>query len=80
MFWPAALAFCAIWIAVALIFRYSSLAALVASVVVPVMLFWSQHTALAAVFALLTAALWIMHRANITRLMNGTEGKIGKKG
>jgi len=45
-----------------------------------VMLFWSQHSALAAVFALLTAALWIMHRANITRLMNGTEGKIGKKG
>lgn len=64
----------------ALIFRYSSLAALVASVVVPVMLLWSQHTALAAVFALLTAVLWIMHRANITRLMNGTEGKIGKKG
>ena len=80
LFWPAALAFCAIWIAVALIFRYSSLAALVASVLVPVMLFWAQHTALAAVFALMTAALWIMHRANIQRLMNGTEGKIGKKG
>ena len=80
LFWPAALAFCAIWIAVALIFRYSSLAALVASLVVPVMLFWSQHTALAAVFALMTAALWIMHRANIQRLMNGTEGKIGSKG
>ncbi len=78
LFWPAAIAFCGIWIAVALIFRYSSLAALVASVVVPVMLFWSQHPVLAAVFALLTAALWIMHRANITRLMNGTEGKIGK--
>lgn len=79
LFWPAALAFCAIWIAVALIFRYSSLAALVASLIVPVMLFWSQHTALAAVFALMTAALWIMHRANIQRLMNGTEGKIGSK-
>lgn len=79
LFWPAALTFCAIWIAVALIFRYSSLAALVASVVVPVMLFWAQHTALAAVFALMTAALWIMHRANIQRLMNGTEGKIGSK-
>ncbi len=78
LFWPAAIAFCGIWIAVALIFRYSSLAALVASVVVPVMLFWSLHPVLAAVFALLTAALWIMHRANITRLMNGTEGKIGK--
>lgn len=78
LFWPAALAFCGIWIGVALIFRYSSLAALVASAVIPFMLFWSQHQALAAVFALLSAALWIMHRANIKRLMDGTEGKIGK--
>ena len=44
------------------------------------MLFWSQHQTLAAVFALLSAALWIMHRANIKRLMDGTEGKIGSKG
>ncbi|MCF2523976.1 glycerol-3-phosphate 1-O-acyltransferase PlsY [Bradyrhizobium sp. G127] len=79
LFWPAALAFCAIWIAVALIFRYSSLAALVASAIIPLMLFWSQHQTLAAVFALLSAVLWIMHRANIKRLMDGTEGKIGRK-
>lgn len=78
LFWPAALAFCAIWIAVALVFRYSSLAALVASAIIPLMLFWSQHQTLAAVFALLSAVLWIMHRANIKRLMDGTEGKIGK--
>ncbi len=78
LFWPAALAFCGIWIGVALIFRYSSLAALIASAVIPFMLFWSQHQTLAAVFALLSAALWIMHRANIKRLMDGTEGKIGK--
>ena len=31
-----------------------------------------------ALFALLTALLWVMHRANIARLMNGTEGRIGK--
>ena len=73
------LVFVALWLAAAALTRYSSLAALVASVVVPVMLFWAQHTALAAVFALMTAALWIMHRANIQRLMNGTEGKIGSK-
>jgi len=79
LFWPAALAFCAIWIAVALIFRYSSLAALVASAAIPLLLLWSQHQTLAAVFALLSAALWIMHRGNIQRLVSGTEGKIGKK-
>lgn len=79
LFWPAALAFCAIWIAVAVIFRYSSLAALVASAIIPLLLLWSQHQTLAAVFALLSAALWIMHRGNIQRLVSGTEGKIGKK-
>ena len=31
----------------------------------------------AVLFALLTVLLWIMHRANIARLVNGTEGKIG---
>jgi glycerol-3-phosphate acyltransferase PlsY len=80
LFWPAALAFCGIWIAVALIFRYSSLAALIASAVIPLMLFWSQHVTLALVFAVMSIVLWIMHRANIKRLMDGTEGKIGKKG
>lgn len=80
LFWSAALAFCGIWIAVALIFRYSSLAALIASALIPLMLFWSHHVTLALVFAVMTVALWIMHRANIKRLMDGTEGKIGKKG
>ncbi len=80
LFWPAAAAFCAIWIAVALIFRYSSLAALAASALVPPLLLWSHHTALAAVFAALSVLLWIMHRANIRRLTAGTEGRIGKKG
>jgi glycerol-3-phosphate acyltransferase PlsY len=28
---------------------------------------------------LLTVLLWVMHRANITRLLNGSEGKIGAK-
>ena len=80
LFWPAALAFCAIWLAVALIFRYSSLAALVASALIPLLLLWAQHQTLAAVFALLSAVLWVMHRANIRRLLAGTEGKIGGKG
>jgi glycerol-3-phosphate acyltransferase PlsY len=32
----------------------------------------------AEVLGALTVLLWIMHRANIARLINGTEGKIGK--
>ncbi|MBN8967571.1 MAG: glycerol-3-phosphate 1-O-acyltransferase PlsY [Rhizobiales bacterium] len=80
LFWPVALAFCAIWLAVAFLSRYSSLAALVASALTPLMLLWAQHFDLAVLFAVLSALLWIMHRPNIRRLMAGTEGKIGAKG
>jgi glycerol-3-phosphate acyltransferase PlsY len=33
--------------------------------------------AVAALFLPLTVLLWVMHRANIVRLLNGSEGKIG---
>ena len=79
LFWPMALAFCAIWIGVALVSRYSSLSALIASAVVPIILYMSQHATLAVLFGVLTLLLWIMHRENIARLLAGTEGKIGKK-
>jgi glycerol-3-phosphate acyltransferase PlsY len=79
LYWPAALAFCVIWLATAIISRYSSLSALVASVVTPIFLWWFDHAALAALFALLTLLLFYMHRENIRRLRAGTEGKIGQK-
>jgi acyl phosphate:glycerol-3-phosphate acyltransferase len=68
-----------IWLAVAFLTRYSSLSALVASVVTPLFLWWFGHSALAALFAVLTLLLFYMHRANIQRLQAGTEGKIGQK-
>ena len=80
LFWPAAIALCAIWLAVAFIFRYSSLAALVSTALTPAFLLWQHHTALAILFGVLTLLLWFAHRANISRLMNGTESKIGAKG
>jgi acyl phosphate:glycerol-3-phosphate acyltransferase len=76
--WPVALAFCLIWLAVAAITRYSSLAALVASAATPFALWMLGTWPEPVLFVLLTALLWIMHRGNIARLMNGTEGKIGK--
>ena len=79
LFWPAAVVFCVIWITTALVSRYSSLAALVASVVTPIFLWWFGHLALASLFAVLTLLLFYMHRENIRRLQAGTEGKIGKK-
>src|SRR5271169_362954 len=77
--WIALVAFCAIWLAVAFAFRYSSLAALIASAATPVILWRYSDARLAALFLLLAALLWIMHRANIGRLIAGTESKIGRK-
>ena len=79
LFWPAAIVFCVIWLTTALVTRYSSLSALVASVVTPIFLWWFGHPALASLFAVLTLLLFYMHRENIRRLQAGTEGKIGKK-
>jgi glycerol-3-phosphate acyltransferase PlsY len=78
MAWPSAAGFCLIWLATAALTRFSSLAALVASAVTPLGLWLLDRRAEATLFALLTLLLWIMHRANIARLIAGTEGKIGK--
>ena len=75
--WPAAIVFCAVWLAIAAATRYSSLAALIASAAAPAFLWWRGDAADAKVFVLLSLLLWIMHRANIARLVSGTEGKIG---
>jgi glycerol-3-phosphate acyltransferase PlsY len=76
--WIAFAAFCVIWLVVAFASRYSSLAALVASAAAPEILWWHGDTRLAALFLLLAALLWFMHRANIARLFKGTESKIGR--
>jgi acyl phosphate:glycerol-3-phosphate acyltransferase len=80
LMWQAALLFCAVWIVVALVFRYSSLSALTACVVVPIALYFMGRTDLAILFAVLSVIVFIKHRANIARLLAGTEGKIGAKG
>ena len=79
LFWPAALLFCLIWLAVAVLTRYSSLSALIASLVTPILLWWFDHLALAALFTVLTLLVFYAHRENIKRLLAGTEGKIGQK-
>jgi acyl phosphate:glycerol-3-phosphate acyltransferase len=78
LFWPAALFFCLVWLATAFAFRYSSLAALVASLLTPILL-WAFSPALGVLSAVLTILLFYMHRENINRLRTGTESKIGAK-
>jgi glycerol-3-phosphate acyltransferase PlsY len=80
--WPAFLAgpiFCAIWLVVAAVSRYSSLAALIASAATPAVLLATSSGLEPVLFGVLTVILWITHRDNIARLMQGTEGKIGQK-
>jgi glycerol-3-phosphate acyltransferase PlsY len=68
-----------LWLATAVTSRYSSLSALVASFVTPILLWWFGQTALALLFSVLTLLLFYMHRENIRRLQAGTEGRIGEK-
>lgn len=85
--WHAALIFGAVWLVTAFISRYSSLAALLASLVMPFALYFfgpliiegASHAQLAQLFGLLTILLWVFHRENIARLINGTESRIGNK-
>lgn len=76
----AALAFAAIWLAMAFSTRYSSLSALVASAATPVVLWLLDEPKMAGVAIILVALLWWKHSENIKRLLAGTEGRIGQKG
>lgn len=78
--WQGMLVFAVVWLAMAFLFRYSSLAALAAAVVVPIALYFTSTPQIAGLFAVMSLIVFIKHRANISRLLAGTEGKIGAKG
>ena len=78
--WQAALVFGAVWIAVAVALRYSSLAALVATMVVFLYLAATSGPFVTPIVAVISALLFWKHRENIRRLTAGTESKIGAKG
>ena len=78
--WQAALVFAAVWLVMALLLRYSSLSALTACIVVPVALYFMGHTEYALAFAVMSLLVFFKHKANISRLLAGNEGKIGAKG
>ena len=78
-YWPAMLMFCGVWLIAAFLTRYSSLAALIASALTPLALWLLAQPEAAALFLALSLLLWFMHRANIARLLDGSEGKIGAR-
>ena len=76
LFLPLGLIFIAVWIAMAYALRISSLSALTASALTPLWAWLFGRTDLLLPALVLGAAIWIMHRANIARLLKGEEPKI----
>ena len=77
--WPAGLLTCAVWLAAAAAFRFSSLAALAALASAPLLMLWLADAPRALVAALLALLGFARHHANIRRLLRGDEPKIGRK-
>lgn len=78
--WQGALVFAIAWLGTAFITRYSSLAALVAAICVPLALFLLGYIHPAQLFVVLSLLVFFKHRGNIARLIEGSESRIGAKG
>ena len=76
LFWPLGLIFTVLWLGLALVFRFSSLAGLATSAVTPIWAYLLGRSDLVIPTMLIAIVIWIMHRANIGRLMKGDEPKI----
>lgn len=74
-----------IWLLMALVFRYSSLAAITAALLAPVVYvlgddgLWVMSSRVALCVAVMSLVLLYRHAENINRLIKGTESKLGKK-
>lgn len=78
--WPVGLCWMATWAVMAAVFRYSSLAALTASALAPVYIWFFTHEVIYVVMiALMSIILIYRHRSNVAKLLAGNESKIGKK-
>ncbi len=76
LFWPLGLIFLAVWMAMAFLFRISSLAALSASLLTPLWAFLLGRGDLVFPALIFGIMIWMTHRANIARLLKGEEPKI----
>ncbi|MCA8868196.1 MAG: glycerol-3-phosphate 1-O-acyltransferase PlsY [Rhodobacteraceae bacterium] len=76
----AGLQTCITWFAIAMIFRLSSAAALAASVAAVIWLWMLRQPDVIGVTLVMAALIWWRHRANIARLRDGTEPRIGGNG
>ncbi|MEP4377679.1 MAG: glycerol-3-phosphate 1-O-acyltransferase PlsY [Alphaproteobacteria bacterium] len=77
--WPLGLAALATWLIVALVFRYSSLSALVAVALAPAYAWWLGEPQAGGIAIFLALLVWIRHAGNIRRLLKGEESRIRLK-
>ena len=77
--WSGLLVFAAVWLGLAFTLKISSLAALAATLAVPIAYWVTDAEAAALLTAAIGVVSWVMHRANIRRLLAGTEPRIGAK-
>jgi len=79
VFWPVGLVVIGTWLLMAAIFRISSLAALTAALAAPAAAWFLGRPDVAIMAGVLTVLIYILHRANIARLLKGEEPRIGGK-
>ncbi len=77
--WPSGVLCCLTWLVVALLLRYSSLAALVAALFGPVYVYFLGNWQMMELAAAMTLLVFIRHHENIRRLVKGEEPRIGAK-
>jgi len=77
--WPLLAVFAVVWLTLAVSLRYSSLAALVASLAVPAYALYAGDGKLALALLAMTVIVYLTHRQNIGRLLTGKETRIGGK-
>jgi len=80
LLWQAAIAVAIVWILALLLTRYSSVGGMAGAIAAPISAFLLQRVDLATLFAGLALLVLWTHRANIGRLIKGTEPKVGKSG
>ena len=77
--WPVGISTCITWVAVAIVFRYSSLAAIVSLSVSPIYALYFDREEIFILAILLAILSIVRHHTNIRKLLSGKENKIGAK-
>ncbi|CAN5161452.1 glycerol-3-phosphate 1-O-acyltransferase PlsY [soil metagenome] len=77
--WPVGVIVCALWLVIAAAFRYSSLATLLSILLGSLASWYFLPWQFSVVVTLIVVLVWARHHANIRRLLEGTEPKIGQR-